>query len=775
VTLVGQPICRIEDARLLRGAGRFVGDIVLPGALPVAFVRSPHAHALIEATDAAAARDLPGVAAVLTLDDLRPALAEPRLPRNPRATRQPPGSTPFILAEREVAFVGEPVALVAAKTRAIAEDAASLVAVTYTELPAVADCRRALEASAPKARLEMPGNALATFRTSYGDSDAAFRGAAQIVSCELFQHRGAGQPIEPRGCAVEISSSGAMTVWASTQLAHDLHDSIATVLGLDENALRVASPDIGGGFGPKFCVYQEEVAVAAAARLLRRSLVWLEDRREHFLTAIQERDQLWSMEMALNADGTIRGIRGRLLHDQGAYALKDVNLPYNGATSLTGPYIVPACVIDATIVLTNKVAGSSVRGAGYPEACFAMERLMDRAAMALGLDRAELRRRNLIPPEKMPYEKPLKARSGASIVYDSGDYPACQAELLRAASWDTFPERQRAARTEGRYLGIGLAHAVKGTGRGPFETGIVRVAPSGRVSVATGACAMGQGLATALAQICADELGIAPEAVSVVAGDTALAPWGHGGFASRQLVTAGSSVRLAARAVAAKARTLASHMLEADERDLELVGGAVRLKGVAQKSVGLGEISRLLRGAPGYGFPPGIEPGLEANLPFMTEALAYANAFHVAEVEVDVETGGVRILAYHAIQDSGVLVNPRIVEGQVEGGIAHGIGNALFERMAYDDGAQPLTTTLAEYLLPAAPEVPRIATRYKQSPSPMNPLGAKGAGEVGTIPTVACVISAIENALLPFGVAIDEAPLDPPRLLALIERGRRHG
>jgi carbon-monoxide dehydrogenase large subunit len=772
--MIGQRVLRLEDAALLTGSGRFIDDIALPGALSVAFVRSPHAHAHVHAIDASAARALPGIDAVLTLADLAPVLAEARLPRQPEATRQPPGSTPYILAHEEVAFVGEPVALVVGKNRAVAEDAAALVAVEYERIAAVADCRAAIEPGAPKARLEMKSNVLANFTVAYGEIEAAFRNAAHVVARDLAQHRGAGHPIECRGVAVDArAGDDAMTVWASTQLAHELHHAITAVLGLDENRLRVATPDVGGGFGPKYCVYQEEVAVAAAARLLRRPLTWIEDRREHFLTAIQERDQHWSLAMALDADGRIRGLRGRLLHDQGAYALKDVNLPYNCATSVTGPYIVPAFAMEVVIAQTNKVAASSVRGAGYPEACFAMERMMDGAAQALGLDRAELRRRNLIPPDKMPYEKPLKARSGAAVIYDSGDYPACQAELLAAAGWETFPARQHAARQAGRYLGIGLAHAVKGTGRGPFETGIVRVSPSGRVAVFTGAALMGQGLATALAQICAAELGLSPDAVRVVAGDTAVVQLGLGGFASRQLVTAGSSVRLAAREVAEKAKKLASHLLEADEQDLELAAGEVRIAGVPQRGIKLGEIARVLRGAPGYRFPPGIEPGLEANRPFMTDALAYANAFQIAEVEVDIETGAVAILAYHAIQDSGVLINPLIVEGQVQGGIAHGIGNALFERMGYDDEAQPVTTSFAEYLLPTATALPRFATCYKQTPSPMNPLGAKGAGEVGTIPTAAAIISAVEDALEPFGVSLDEAPISPPRMGGLIGAARK--
>jgi carbon-monoxide dehydrogenase large subunit len=771
MSTIGAPLRRLEDWALLTGSGRFVDDVGLPGALHVAFVRSPHAHALVRAIDTAAARALPRVR-VVTFSDLAPVLAEPRLPRQPEATRQPPGSTPYILARDEVAFVGEPVVLVAAASRALAEDAAALVAVEYERLPAVADCRDAVAPGAPKARLEMTSNVLATFAVTFGDVEAAFRGAAHVVGRDLAQHRGAGHPIECRGVAVETrAGDDTMTIWASTQMAHELHHAIAAVLGLDESRLRVATPDVGGGFGPKYCVYQEEVAVAAAARLIGRPLKWIEDRREHFLTAIQERDQFWSLTMALDAEGRIRGLRGTLLHDQGAYALKDVNLPYNCATSVTGPYIVPACAIAVTIAQTNKVAASSVRGAGYPEACFAMERMMDEAARALGLDRAEIRRRNLIPADKMPYEKPLKARSGVGVIYDSGDYPACQAEVLAAARWDHFPARQAAARAQKRYLGIGLAHAVKGTGRGPFETGIVRVAPSGHVAVFTGAAAMGQGLATALAQICAAELGIAPERVRVVAGDTATVQLGLGGFASRQLVTAGSSVRLAAQEVAAKAKQLAGHLLEADPQDLELADGEVRIAGVKQRAVTLGEIARVLRGAPGYRFPAGIEPGLEANRPFMSDALAYANAFHVAEVEVDVETGAVQILAYHAIQDSGVLINPLIVEGQVQGGIAHGIGNALFERMGYDSEAQPITTSFAEYLLPTAPDVPAVATRYKETKSPMNPLGAKGAGEVGTIPAAAAIVAAIEDALAPWGVHIDEVPISPPRLVELIRQG----
>jgi aerobic carbon-monoxide dehydrogenase large subunit len=767
--VIGARIRRLEDDALLRGRGRFVDDLAVGGLLHAAFVRSPHPHAVIRGVSAAAALALPGVHAVLTLDDLAPVLAQRRMIRRSYAGNLSDTLWPFALADREVSYVGEPVALVVAASRYVAEDAAAAVEVDYEALPAAADCREALQPGAPVVRRELASNNIASFKVSYGDVAGAFASPRHLVRTALWQHRGAGHPIEGRGILAEHhGTDDAITAWASTQKAHDLLNSLNNCVRLDDIRLRVATPDVGGGFGPKLCVYSEDVAVVAAARLLGRSIKWVEDRREHFTNAAQERDQYWDLEIALDAEAKILGIRGRLLHDQGAYALQDVNQPYNSAKALTGPFIVPALHMDIAVAATNKTPVSSVRGAGYPQASFAMERLLDTVAREIGIDRAELRRRNLIPADKMPYALPLKERSGAAILYDSGDYPACQAEVLKAAAWDDFPQRQRTALAEGRYIGIGLAHALKGTGRGPFESGIVRIAPTGRVSIYTGAAAMGQGLKTALAQICAHELGVKAEDVRVVAGDTAGVAVGLGGFASRQTVTAGSSVMLAARAVRDKAKKLASHLLEAGEHDLEVVDGAVRVVGAPKLAVTLSELSRVLQGAPGYGFPEGLDPGLDASVNHRLDALAYANACHVAEAEVDVETGGVRILRYCAIQDSGTLINPMMVTGQVEGGVAHGIGNALLEWMSYDAGGQPMTTTFAEYLLPGATEVPAIDTLFKQTPSPLNPLGAKGAGEVGTIPAAAAVIGAIEDALTPFGVRITQTPLPPSRILELI-------
>ena len=765
--LIGTRVARLEDFSLLTGGARFVDDVAAPGALHAAFVRSPHPHALVRSIDVGAARAMAGVVAVLTLDDLVPALRQRRMVRTSNSGTRLDQSWPFALADGEVSFVGEPVVIVVASDRYIAEDATALVNVDYEILAAAIDCR---VERAPPTRRELAANHVIVYKVGYGDIEAAFAKAAHVVHEDLWIHRGAAHSMEGRGILAQISDRETQ-VWASTQKAHDLRNALADYIALDESRLRVATPDVGGGFGPKLCVYPEDVAVVATATLLNRSVKWIEDRREHFTNAAQERDQYWGIDIAADADGCIRGVRGRLIHDIGAYALQDVNIPYNSATTLTGPYMVPALAMDVVATHTNKAPVSSVRGAGYPQAAFAMERLMDRLAHTLGVDRAELRRRNLIPAEKMPYLKPLKARSGEQVQYDSGDYPGCQADILRAAGWDDFPRRQAQARARGRYIGIGLAHGIKGTGRGPFEFGGVKVSPTGRIMVSTGAAAMGQGLATALAQICAEAFGVRAEDVTVVSGDTSAAPLGLGGFASRQTVTAGSSVKIAAQAVAAKAKKLASHMLEAAEEDLEIVNGAVRVVGAPQLAVKLGELARVLKGAPGYAFPKDIDPGLQADATFRVDQLAYSNACHVVEVEVDIETGGVRILRYLAIQDSGRRVNPLIVEGQIHGGIAHGIGNAVLEWMGYDAVGQPVTTTFADYLLPTATEVPAFETLYKESPSPHNPLGVKGVGEVGVIPATAAIVSAIEDALSPFGVHIAQAPVTPAKLVELIAKG----
>ena len=767
---IGKPVKRIEDRPLLTGAARFVDDLRFPGVLEAAFVRSPHAHAAIRSIDPSAARALPGVHAVLTLVDLMPLLSQERLPLQFRTAQLPPDITPFALARDEVAFVGEAVAVAIADTRYIAEDAAALVAVDYQPLPAVSDCRRALAPDAPPVHRGRASNLLVEFRQAYGDVADAFARAPHRASVDLKQHRGGAHSIEGRGAlaAYDVNEER-LTLWSSTQLAHEVRAFLMRLLRLDENQIRVVAPEVGGGFGGKFVMYPEEVVLAASCLRLRRPIKWIEDRREHFLAAIQERDQYWDLEVAFDHDGRLLGVRGRLIHDQGAYTPQGINLPYNASSGLPGPYVLPAYALDVLIVETNKVATMPVRGAGYPEGAFAMERLLDRIAAELGLDRAEVRRRNLVPPERMPYVTPLKTRAGSAIALDSGDFPGCQRMAIDAIDYAGFPERQRRARAEGRYLGIGVGNGIKGTGRGPFESAIVRIGRSGRISVYTGAMPMGQGIRTALAQICADELAVTPDSVTVVAGDTAVIPHGQGGFASRQTVTAGSAVHLAAVAVREKALAVAAHLLEAAPADLELRDGRIEIAGVPGSGLSLREVAEAVSGVPGYAMPGRFEPGLESLQSFLPGALTYGGGCHAVEVDLDIETGGVRILRYVIVNDGGRIINPMIVEGQIVGGAAHGLGNALMEWMGYDDGAQPVTTTFADYLIPGATEVPRIEVKLAEFPSPLNPLGVKGVGESGCVPAAGAIVSAVENALAPFGVRITEYPMTPARLLGLIK------
>ena len=766
---IGRAVKRLEDRPLLTGNGRFVADLTFPDMLEAAFVRSPHAHAAIRTIDTAAARQYAGVHAVLTFSDLAPLLAQERLPLQFRTARLPSDITPLVLAKDEVAFVGEAVAVVIAHSRYIAEDAATLVAVDYAPLPAVSDCRQALAPQAPCAHRARASNLLIEFEQSYGDAADAFACAPHRASVNLKQHRGGAHSIEGRGAVAAYDvNDDRLTLWSSTQLAHEVRAFLMKMLRLDENQLRVVAPDVGGGFGAKFVMYPEEVTLAAAGLLLRRPIKWIEDRREHFLAAVQERDQYWDLEVAFDNDGRLLAVRGQLIHDEGAYTPQGINLPYNASTALPGPYMLPAFQFDVRVVETNKVATMPVRGAGYPEGAFAMERLLDRIADELQLDRAEVRRRNLVPPEKMPYVFPLKTRAGAPITLDSGDFPSYQRAALDAIDYAGFAERQRRNRASGRYLGIGVGNGAKGTGRGPFESGIVRIGRSGRVSVYTGAMPMGQGIKTALAQICAEQFGIAPDTVSVIAGDTAVIPHGQGGFASRQTVTAGSAVHLAARKVRDKALEVAAHLLEVSVADLELRDGRIEIAGAPGSGLTLHEVAEAVSGVPGYTMPGQFEPGLESMQSFLPSALTYGGGCHAVEVEVDIETCGVRILRYVVVNDCGRIINPMIAEGQVVGGAAHGIGNALYEWMGYDDAAQPLTTTFADYLLPSATEVPKIEVTFAEFPSPLNPLGVKGVGESGCVPAAGAIVSAIENALAPFGVRISEYPVTPARLYALL-------
>jgi carbon-monoxide dehydrogenase large subunit len=778
---IGQRVRRVEDPALLRGEGKYLDDLQVAGLLHAAFVRGAHAHALIRGIDVDKARAMPGVIAVMTAEDLGKTLTDIRLPLHFPPGKLGANAMPFVLAPHEVCYVGEPVALVIATSRYLAEDAVDQIEVEYDVLPAAVDPREALTSGAPLAKSEVASNCFTTIEVHYGDCRREFDSAAHIFRETLSQHRGLAHPIEGRGVLASVDpGSGALSVWSSTQVTHELRNNIVEMLGLRPDEVRVIPCEVGGGFGSKFMVYPEEIAVVAAAKILGRPVKWVEDRQEHFLSAIQERDQYWDVEVAVDADGRLRAVRGQLFHDQGAYAPHAVTVPYNSASSLAGAYVLPAYQLDVHVIRTNKPPVIPVRGAGYQQGTFVMERLLDWIAGELDIDRIEIRRRNLIPAASMPYRVGLSNRAGKPVIYDSGDYEACQNEALLAADYAGFPVRREEARKEGRLIGIGCAHGVKCTGRGPFESATVRVSATGQVSVYTGATAIGQGTQTTLAQICAETLGVRLSDVKVVCGDTAFVEYGLGSFGSRQTMVAGSSVQLAAAAVRDKALAVAAQMLESEigvprsnsPKTTFIADGRVQVSDRSDLTIPLAKIASALRGVAGYAFPDGVGVGLEATQYFRTDEMAYANGFHVCEVEVNPETGHVSVLRYLALQDSGKIINPLTSEGQVCGGIVHGIGNALFERMHYNEDGQPITTTFADYLLPTATEVPNIECLFHETLSPLNPMGMKGVGEVSIVAVTAAVASAVENALQEYGVRIRDVPITPMRLLELIEQAR---
>jgi aerobic carbon-monoxide dehydrogenase large subunit len=769
---LGASAARVEDDRLLRGGGKFLDDIKLDRVLAAAFVRSPVAHAKIKKVDPEPARALPGVHAVFVYEDLRPLLAHDRIPLALPSAAIRFDVDPPLLAFEEVCYVGEPIAVVIADTRAIAEDAAALVELDFDPLPVVLDPRDGIAKDSPKARSDCPANLVARHLIKYGDSETAFAAATHRVKDCFRLNKGGGHSIEPRGILARIEDDGLMTVWDSTQMPHRAKAVLVNALGRSEETIRVIAPDVGGGFGPKAVFHPEELVIPAAALKLNKAIKWIEDRFESFTATVQERIQIWDIEAAFDAKGKLLAVKGQMFHDHGAATPYGVALPYNAATNFIGPYALPAYDIEILMCLTNMVPTSPTRGAGRPQGTFVMERLLDRAADELGLARDEIRRRNLIPPEQMPYTIPVVMRDGSAMIYDSGNYPECQRRVLAAAGWSDFAKRRDAARREDSYLGIGLSNYVEGTGRGPFESASIRIGPSGKIMVATGATAQGQGVKSMLAQISAGVFGVKPNDIFVVDGDTNATALGLGAFASRQAVTAGNALYLAACRVADKARKLAAHMLEVSADDLEFADGKIFVKGVRGLEVTLGDVAKALSGMPGYSIPGGMDPGLEAAVYFQPGTLTYTNGAHVAEVAVDIDTGRVKIERYTVVHDCGNMINPMMVEGQVLGGVVHGIGATLLEWMRYDEQGQPTSVTYADYLLPTSDVVPRIDIHHMESPTPLNPLGVKGAAESGTIGAPAAIVSAIEDALRPLNVRIRDLPVTPAKLRMLIAEAR---
>jgi carbon-monoxide dehydrogenase large subunit len=762
----GAKVLRVEDPRLLTGRGHYTDDIRLPGMLHAAFVRSRFAHARVWSIDTAQAKAAPGVLAVYTAEDFGDRAKKPMPHMVPVAiVKQPRNYQP--LAHDEVCHIGVPVAMVIAESRAVAEDAAALVEVEYEQLPAMVDWRQALDDGAPRAHVDAPDNLVAGLQARFGPVEQVFAQAPHVFRETFTTHRGGCHSMEGRGVIAAVDAiHDHLTIWSSTQAPHMVRRLIADQLGRDERTVRVIAPDVGGGFGPKCSLYPEEVAIPLAALALQRPVKWIEDRSEHFVSTTQQRDQAWDLEVAADATGRMLAIRGRCIHDNGAYVPYGLVAAVTSTAALPGPYALQAVDIKLDVVFTNLVPNTPVRGAGRPTTCFVLERLADRVARELNIAPEDVRRRSFIHKDQFPYETGIKARDGSPISYDSGDYHACLEAVLDRAGRD-FAQRKREALKQGRYIGRGIASYVEDTGLAPFEGATVRVEPSGRVVIQTGAASQGQGHATVFSQICADILDVPIESITVEAADTGIFPLGIGAIASRTAVTAGSSVHLAANQVRQKAIKVASEILETAEGDLVLENGSVRVAG-ADLQVPLKDIASRLNGMSGMPMFAGIEPGLAATAYHEARRSTYANGTHLSEVEVDVETGGVTITRYVVGHDCGRLINPMLVDGQVRGGVVHGIGNALFERMVYDENGEPLTTSYADYLLPTAPEMPRIEIIHVESPSPINPIGVKGAGEGGTIPAAACIIAAIEDALSPLGVRINEHPISPARIRELI-------
>jgi aerobic carbon-monoxide dehydrogenase large subunit len=772
----GQPIKRNEDPRLLTGRALFTDDVHLPGMLHVAFLRSDLAHARIRSIDTAAARAMPGVVAVYTADDLGdywqpgPLLVPP--PPVPGIVFNQRTQVP--LAKEKVRHAGEALAMVVAESRYIAEDAVEQIFVEYEELPAVVDLEAALALDATRIHEDLESNVSAHVVQRKGDWDTARAQADVVIARRFLYDRGTAAAMENRGIVAHWEpKSQHLTLWDTTQAPIPIRNGLAAMLGLSEHQVRVIAPFIGGGFGPKIMMfYPEEVLLPWAAMRLERPLKWIEDRQENFFSTTQERGQIHEAEIALTSEGKILGVRDVFLHDAGAYAPYGLTVPINSQCTLLGPYQIPHYYSEFTALFTNKPIVTPYRGAGRQHGVFVMERLLDIAARELGIDRVELRRRNLIPPEAFPYNNEIIYQDFAPLIYDSGNYAPALERALELIDYRRFiDEEQPRLRAQGKRVGIGVVNYIEGTGIGPYEGARVTVEAGGKVSVVTGVGTQGQGHYTSFAQVVAEQLGVDIANINLVTGDTDLFYWGAGTFASRGAVVAGNAINAAALKVRRKILKMASERLEVAEEDLELVDGTVQVKGVPDSAIPLGQLALAanpLRGA----VKPGAEPGLEATEYFGPERGATASGVHAMIVEVDPDTLLVDIKKYVVVHDCGRVINPLILEGQIQGGVAQGIGNAFYEQLHFAENGSLLNASLMDYLLPLATDVPNIIGDHIETPSPLNPMGVKGAGEAGAIPVGALYAQALDDAFADLNLEIREIPLSPNRLFELVEEVR---
>ncbi len=776
--LFGSSIKRREDPRFITGKGTYVDDVKLPGMTYAIFVRSPHAHARIKSVNTTKAKSAPGVVAVFTGQDVQtgPLPCGWLLP----GIKVPPRP---VLAQGKVRYVGEPVAIVIAESAYAAKDAAELVAVQYEPLPAVSDGQKAHAKSAPQLFDDVPENQ--SFDWNIGDkakTDDAFKSAAKVVRQRLVNQRLIPNAIEPRAClASYVPATGDLTLWVTSQNPH-VHRLLmaAFVLGMPEHKMRVIAPDVGGGFGSKIFVYNEEVAVSWASKALGRPVKWTAERRESFLTDAHGRDHITEAEMAFDQGGKILGLRVTTHANLGAYLSTFAPLipSFLYGPLLSGVYTIPTIFCRVWGVLTNTAPVDALRGAGRPEATYLVERLVDLGAKALNVDPVDLRRKNFIPADKFPYQTPV------AFVYDSGNYGPALDKALEMVGYRKMREEQEKARKSGQCLGIGISTYIEACGPAPsavagalgaqaglWESASVRVHPTGMVTVFTGSHSHGQGHETTFAQLVADDLGIPMEQVEIVHGDTGAIPFGMGTYGSRSAAVGGSAIYVSLQKIKEKGRKIAAHLLEAAEGDIVFEGGKFSVKGSPDRSKAWGEV--VLMAYLAHNLPQEMEPGLEVTSFYDPVNFTFPFGAHIAVVEVDPETGHVKILRYVAVDDVGKVINPMIVDGMVHGGIAHGVGQALWEWGAYDENGQLLTATMMDYALPKADQLPMYETARTVTPSPVNPIGVKGAGETGTIASTPAIANAVLDALAPFGVSHIDMPLTPSRIWQAVKAAKK--
>lgn len=760
---------RREDPRLITGTGQFVDDLKVPGCLHAAMLRSPHAHARIRAIDVSAARRAPGVVGVFVAADLGASGGPMPIYATHPALPIPCKMRP--LAADRVRFVGEPVAAVIADDVYRAYDALDLIRVEYEPLPALVDVEDAIAPGAPVLHEEIGSNVVADWRQQVGDAAAALRDAPVVVRTRVRLSRGGAHPLEPRSLVCEWKA-GRLTVRGAVQMVHRHRGVFASQLGLPEEHVRViAPPDVGGGFGTKGMYYPEYLVVAELARQLDRPIKWIETRREHTLVACVERDQVHDVAIAATRAGTVLALTDDFLHEMGAYTISGLNLLQNAMIHSVGSYVIPALDLRFRGVVTTTTPAGAYRGAGRPYGTGVIERAMDALARELRMDPIELRRRNLVPADRYPHATGLTTAGRGPVDYDSGDYARCMDLAIDALGLPAARREQVRLRAEGRYLGIGLVNYVEATATVPNESAIVRVDRDGRVTVVSGAAPQGQGHETMFARLVARELGVEPDAIDVLMGDTDLVHTGGGTYGSRTAAIGGSAALLASRAVVDKARRIAAHLLEAAPADIVLDHGRFAVRGLTSRTVGWSDVAV----AAHDGRVPGETDGLEDTQVFAVEQSSYANGTHAVVLEVDPDTGAVDVRRWIVAHDCGHVLEPGIVDGQIHGAVVQGLPDALNVQLAYDDGGQRLTATLMDYVLATASDAPPVfELRHLESPTPLNPLGAKGAGEGGIMPVHPLIAQAIEDALAPLGCApIARVPVTRADIHALVQAARR--